>query len=397
MNEFSNLSISITKKLSKKIKKENGIFLTPKSIINELINNLPKKNYTSILEPSCGTCEFINVIDKIFENVKITGIELNEIIYNEIKVLKYNNNVNLINNDFLQYNDLKYDLIIGNPPYVVCDKKIVNKKYEELIIGRPNLFGLFIIHSLHLLNDNGICAFIIPKSFLNSHYYSNIRNFIINNYNLIKIIDFENNNNFIETSQSTIGIIIQNNRNNLNNNYSLLINENNIFSCNINNLKILFENSTTLKNMGLSVKTGNIVWNQKKDLLTNDNNKTLLIYNSNITSYSIILKKFNNDEKKQYINMDGNNEPIIVINRGNGNSSYNLTYCLIENNNYLIENHLNVIYSKEKISKKKLIKKFNIILKSLENEKTKLFIKEYLCNNGLSKTELETIFPIYLD
>ncbi len=122
-----------------------------------------------------------------------------------------------------------------------------------------------------------------------------------------------------------------------------------------------------------------------------------MIYNSNIITNEIVLKKFNNNEKKQYINLKGNDELIIVINRGNGNSSYNLTYCLIENDNYLIENHLNVIYSKDKISKEKLLDKFNVVLNSLKNDKTKLFIKEYLGNNGLSKTELETIFPIYLD
>ena len=36
------------------------------------------------------------------------------------------------------------------------------------------------------------------------------------------------------------------------------------------------------------------------------------------------------------------------------------------------------------------------IINSFKNPKTQLFIDMYLGNNGLSKTELETIFPIYL-
>ena len=43
-----------------------------------------------------------------------------------------------------------------------------------------------------------------------------------------------------------------------------------------------------------------------------------------------------------------------------------------------------------------LIVLFNKIIQSFENPKTQLFIDLFLGNNGLSKTELETIFPIYL-
>ena len=36
------------------------------------------------------------------------------------------------------------------------------------------------------------------------------------------------------------------------------------------------------------------------------------------------------------------------------------------------------------------------IINSFKNPRTQMFIDTYLGNNGLSKTELETIFPIYL-
>jgi hypothetical protein len=62
----------------------------------------------------------------------------------------------------------------------------------------------------------------------------------------------------------------------------------------------------------------------------------------------------------------------------------------------LIENHLNVIYS-DKIKGKKLDKILNLILKSFKDKRTQKFIDMFLGNNGLSKTELETIFPIYED
>jgi hypothetical protein len=82
-----------------------------------------------------------------------------------------------------------------------------------------------------------------------------------------------------------------------------------------------------------------------------------------------------------------------VVNRGNGNSKYQLTYAFIESGPYLIENHLNEIYEPEGNDTKEIYEK---IINSFKNPKTQMFIDMYLGNNGLSKTELETIFPIYL-
>ena len=144
--------------------------------------------------------------------------------------------------------------------------------------------------------------------------------------------------------------------------------------------------------MGVKVKTGNIVWNQCKDKLTDDPSKTMLIYNTNVAgTNTVVVKEFANDEKKQYIEMPGTTEPMIVVNRGNGNSSYKLSYALVDGRTpYLVENHLNCIMCKNEETAKK-------IMKSLTNEKTLKFVSIFLGNNGLSKTELETIFPIYLD
>jgi adenine-specific DNA-methyltransferase len=216
--QFSELTIKLTKGLTKEEKKNYGIFISPKSIISSLFSTV--KSYLNndlsqikrILEPSCGTCEIVNHCDKIMEDVLIDGIELNKTIYNSIKDLKFKNNVNLYNQDFIKYkSDKLYDLIIGNPPYFVCKKSDVPKEYEEYIHGRPNIFGLFILHSLSLLKPGGILALIIPNSFLNSIYYSKIRNYIKEICSIIKIDDYSKLNDFIDTEQSTFGLVIQKN------------------------------------------------------------------------------------------------------------------------------------------------------------------------------------------
>lgn len=411
--QFSELTIQITKALSKEEKKNYGIFITPNNIISCLYNSL--KTYISseclhdktanikhILEPACGTCEIINYCDTIMNNVIIDGVELNKNIYNSIQSLTFNNKVNIYNIDFVTYNpSKKYDLIIGNPPYFVCKKNIVPKQYNDYIHGRPNIFGIFIIHSLFLLRPGGFLAFVIPNSFLNSIYYSKIRNYIKETCTIIKIEDYTLFNDFIDTQQSTIGLILRKNNTNyicqaLDCDYSMLLNENYIFTDNSKQLKELFENSTTLDKMGLRVRTGQIVWNEVKNELTNHETNTLLIYNTNITKTNTLeIKTFKNNEKGQYITRDGRTEPVLVVNRGNGNSAYKLNYALIKEGPFLVENHLNEIYSPNKISEVKLLNLYNQIMNSFNNPKTKKFIELFLGNNSLSKTELETIFPIY--
>jgi adenine-specific DNA-methyltransferase len=280
-SQYSKLTIDITKKLTKNEKKDYGIYITPNTIITRLydsvIKNIEEKelNIKNILEPSCGTCEIVNFIDSKMENISIDAIELNDTIYDSIKKLKFKNDVKIIKQNFINYNGNKktYDLIIGNPPYFVCKKTDVPDEYEEYIYGRPNIFGLFILHSLSFLKNDGILALIIPKSFLNSLYYSKIRNFIKNTCTILKIDNYSDIHDFIDTEQSTFGLIIQKNNGFKENdqcNYSMLLNDNFIFTDDSISLKELFEGSTTLEKIGLKVRTGQIVWNEHKEELSFD-------------------------------------------------------------------------------------------------------------------------------
>lgn len=408
-HQYSELSISLTKSLSKQEKKDYGIFITPRIIISKLFDSI--KEYVcehniiveNMLEPACGSCEIINYCISNFDEIKnITGIEYNKTIYDNIKEEIFTKNVTIINENFMNYDtNHRYDLIVTNPPYFVCKKDDIPKKYHEYIHGRPNIFGLFIVHSLHLIRNGGILAFIVPKSFMNSAYYANIRNYIKSCCKIVEIIDFEKDNHFIDTEQATFGIVLQKivtSTSVLNEcQYSLKIGGNYIFSNDTLLLKNIFDGSTTLEKLGLKVRTGTIVWNEHKDELTDNPDETLLIYNTNVTKKNTIEpKNFKNGEKFQYITRGGYMEPTLVVNRGNGNSKYKLGYALVTDGPYLIENHLNQIYSPKQMKKEEILILYNKITQSFKNAKTQLFIDTFLGNNGLSKTELETIFPIYL-
>ena len=102
------------------------------------------KNIKSVLEPSCGSCEYILHINKMFSNINITGVEVIKTIFKSIKHLE-NDNIKLLNEDFLNYHfERNFDLIIGNPPFFVMKKSDVDKSYYDYFDGRPNIFILFI-------------------------------------------------------------------------------------------------------------------------------------------------------------------------------------------------------------------------------------------------------------
>ena len=135
----------------------------------------------------------------------------------------------------------------------------------------------------------------------------------------------------METKQETIIVFIKNKKPTENCEYSFNINNNVIFGSreDIENIKRLYNNSTTLKNLGFNITVGNIVWNQVKNLLTDDNNNTRLIYSSDIENGNLVLKKYKNTEKKNYINKKGYRDIILVINRGYGVGKYNFNYAII--------------------------------------------------------------------
>jgi len=405
--QFNQLTIDITNKLTIDEKKKGGIFMTPLNIIqssvNFIVNYIQKNNITleHILEPSCGSCEFIKYIYYAFDKFKsVDGIEMNTKIYESLEesgIIDKYNNLNLINIDFLKYKCTKqYSLLLGNPPYFVLSKKDVDDIYYDYFEGRPNIFILFIIKSIGMLTDNGILSFVLPRSFLNCTYYNKLRKHIYENFTILDIVDCSNNS-YIDTEQQTIIFTMIKTKGD-NKEFCVKLHTQYLFNTKENIIKIneLLVNTTTLHDMNIKLSIGTVVWNQVKDKLTDDSDKTRLIYSGDIVNNELTMTDYKNVSKKNYIEMEGINDVVLITDRGYGVGNYELKYSIVDiDNDYLLENHIICIQSTDDISKEEKINIYKHIIKSYTNTKTKEFIHIYCGNNSLNITELEYILPIY--
>jgi tRNA1(Val) A37 N6-methylase TrmN6 len=400
---YSTLSSTLTTRIVKIEKKKNGIYFTPPNTIRNNLQYIEPfmNNVKTVLEPSCGSCEYITALQERYDTIRITGIEYNDTIFESIKSLE-TDTLQLIHGDFLQYEtNTTYDLIIGNPPYFVMKKKDVPESYYEYFEGRPNIFILFLIKALRLLNENGILSFVLPRNFLNCLYYDKTRKYILDNVHIITILECDDS--YMETKQDTIILILQHKTPEPEQIYAIPIDRFTIFGIpgHLREIDTLRQHSTTLETLGFEVTVGNIVWNMCKKELTDDSSHTLLVYSSDIKHNRLEIQQYRNDAKKNHIQRKGSREPLLVINRGYGVGEYRFTYCLLNEQEedaieYLIENHLICIRYKGPIQRETLIYMYKKVIASFECEKTKKFIQLYFGNNAINTTELCTIVPQYM-
>lgn len=411
---FQDISIKITKSIEKQEKKDDGIFFTPQTCVRDCIKFIEpyfKNNNIDILEPSCGSGEFIHgIINSEIKYNYMKCIEYNSTIYNSISKSEISCHKNLMieHNDFLlSDNSRSYDLIIGNPPFYVMKKQDCPREYDDYYTGRPNIFIIFILQSLKMLANNGILCFVLPKNFLNCVYYEKTRRYISENYKIISIDDRTNKDTFLDTQQETIVMIVRKNdfdekTKKENEEFCINISENIVFNTkeNITKLNSIIHGSTTLSKLGYNVNVGTVVWNQHKDILTNNTTDTRLIYNSDIEDGKIIVKKYKNPDKKNFIQKSGMTGPKILMNRGYGKGKYTFDYVILdpkEHSEYLIENHLIMIYKNYQENEyDKAKEEYENIAKSLEDNRLKEFIQIYFGNNAINTTEMKNILPIFI-
>ena len=395
IEEYTKESIDYLKNTDIKKRKKLGQYFTPKSIRELLLSKLPKKDNADILDPACGSGEFLLSCKKYFKNPILYGFDIDKKLINiSSKLVK---NAIIKNFDFLNIdiNKKKYDYIIGNPPYFELKlNEEIKKKYFDIIKGRVNIFSLFIKTGLDLLKDGGYLAYVVPPSMNNGAYFSKLREYVIKNSSLEYLHIIDGADNFHLANQKVMLIILKKTNSKKSSKYIFKKNGITIFTEDKNFLNKSYKNTVSLKDIGYTVKTGNIIWNEHKEKLTNDkNNSTLLIWASNINNGKIIIGYTKG--KPQYIKNISNDliikSRVVVVNRITGSSKdINIKAAIVNEKEFVCENHVNVIYMSKNANQNYSLED---ILNALRDEKNIKVMRLISGNTQISKTELERLFP----
>ena len=187
-------------------KKKTGSYYTPLDLADFIVQHLkPSLNDTnSILEPSVGDGAFIKTI--IANNIpvnQISIVDINDEHFKNIQsIIPQEININTYKEDFLEYNNENklFSLIIGNPPYI--KKNLLQKAQIDscksiltaagLKSSAKNIWTAFFIKSISLLDKNGILAMVLPAELLQVSFAEELRHYILNKFQRIEIITFDN-------------------------------------------------------------------------------------------------------------------------------------------------------------------------------------------------------------
>ncbi len=103
----------------------------------------------------------------------------------------------------------RFDLIIGNPPYVGHKELSMNykrwliKNYDEVFFDKSDLSYCFYQRALELAKDKTIISFISSRYFIESPTGRNLRRYLKNNSKLIQIVDFSGEKVFPDAGVAT--------------------------------------------------------------------------------------------------------------------------------------------------------------------------------------------------
>lgn len=181
--------------------KETGSFYTPQSVVFDALKNIKidSLNKIKVLEPSVGMGAFLPQLFRILADCNEIEIDVYDIdkailnklesIINKIGYSKNNIKINFHCEDFLLADiNEKYTLIVGNPPYLkVRGKELASYRNKIDDKSISNIFGFFMKKVLSLSKE---IAFIIPKTFLMTPEFNNLRKDYQDQFSIVSITDY---------------------------------------------------------------------------------------------------------------------------------------------------------------------------------------------------------------
>lgn len=192
------------------IQKLRGAYYTPLPLAEMMVGLFSNRtDCHRVLEPSCGDGVFLEALrraDAIRQYDHIEAIEIDGAEAEKVKErMGAYENVKVFHQDFFDFYKenqaaVRYDLILGNPPYIRYQYLEENQRelMSEILTSQGmkanklvNTWVGFIVSCVNLLSENGKIAFVIPAEIMQVAYAEDLRLFLADHLSKITLITFE--------------------------------------------------------------------------------------------------------------------------------------------------------------------------------------------------------------
>ena len=191
--------------------KSNGMIYTPEDMADFLSNELISYHINDhngeiyVLDPAVGKGELLlslgNLLKKHYPDKKLilvgyeTDVDVAGTTSKTLVKTFPDDRIEIINQDFLSVEPtVQYDYIIANPPYIRTqilgtDKsQALANRYS--LSGRIDIYYAFLLYTKSFLKNDGIAGYITSNKFFTIKSGATVRDFMIENYKIKRIVDF---------------------------------------------------------------------------------------------------------------------------------------------------------------------------------------------------------------
>lgn len=382
------------------LRKGLGQYMTPLHLRRELLRHVRLAPGARVLDPGVGTGEFLATIAELEPAAQLFGWDCDGGILDTARIVAPT--ATLEQRDALDpFDGEPFDLVVGNPPYFELPARSeVPRRYGDVVSGRPNIFAMFLKAGLGLLRDGGTLAFVVPPSMNNGAYFRALRRYLVSKASIEHIKIHQGVRQFRGAQQAVQILVLR--KQPCDGNYvfrrplgtGAAAREHVVFSENPEALESEFVGRRTLHELGYRALTGRCVWNQCRDLLSEEASEgTVRLLWAHHVGDGVLIE----DRKpgKPHFVRDGKPllGPAIVVNRVIGVvGSGRLRAALVpEGFPFVAENHVNVIVRREDAPD---AAPWQDVLAALRRPEANVRARRIAGNTQFSATELTYLLPL---
>jgi DNA modification methylase/tRNA1(Val) A37 N6-methylase TrmN6 len=202
----------------------DGIVFTPvylaKMVVEICKKYFGREKLNLAGDVSSGMGAFIYALNTVYPELNTLSLEKNKDLF-QLSSILFEDKVNtILNLDTLRLGGEyqgKFDLIVGNPPYVRLQnidsdtRKYIenNDLYQKNLFGSYDLSVAFIIKIVELLKEKGIAGLVLSRKIFLSAYGEKICRYLNEHVKILEIIDFGDNQMFRDKTTYTVIVVFQ--------------------------------------------------------------------------------------------------------------------------------------------------------------------------------------------